>query len=208
MIYFLDLFITLIYCRNSVIMKIRLLSVILCIVTIFSCQHNKGNALIKKTLILSGNNKDNLDKVLSNSEWNNLQSEAAKFLIVNMEASFSFDTTNLYKYRPLLHELDSLRQSIGNQQALSIINQKWNKANFDPSFSEIYSPKTPDIQTITSDYLIIDIKQAFDSWQNSIFKDSIELRNISAIYIAVSRKEWIYYGGLAHLFYKSFWVTL
>lgn len=174
MIYFLDLFITLIYCRNSVIMKIRLLSVILCIVTIFSCQHNKGNALIKKTLILSGNNKDNLDKVLSNSEWNNLQSEAAKFLIVNMETSFSFDTTNLYKYRPLLHELDSLRQSIGNQQALSIINQKWNKANFDPSFSEIYSPKTPDIQTITSDYLIIDIKQAFDSWQNSIFKDSID----------------------------------
>ena len=167
------LFITLIYYRNSVIMKIRLLSVILYIVTIFSCQDNKGNALIKKTLILSGNNKGNLEKVLSNSEWNNLQSEAAKFLIVNMESSFSFDTTNLCKYRPLLYELDSLRQTIGNQRALNIINQKWNKANFDPSFSEIYSTKTPDIQTITSDYLINDIKQAFESWENSIFKDSI-----------------------------------
>jgi len=156
-------------------MKIRLLlSVILFIVTIFSCQDNKGNALINKTLILSGNNKDNLEKVLFNFQENQKQYKATKFLILNMCGAFSYDTLYLHRYRPILYELDSLRQSIGNQQALNIINQKWNKANFETSFSDIYSHKKYDLQTIESDYLIKDIQKAFESWQNSVFKDSVD----------------------------------
>ncbi len=158
-------------------MKIASSSVILlllCVMMPLSCRGDKEGALVKKCLAFSGNNKGNLEKVLFHDEWNSMQSDAARFLVANMPASFSYDTTRLKEYRYILYELDSLRQSVGKQKALNIINQKWKKINAEQSFANIYSNRSFDILTVSSDYLIKNIKQAFDCWQNSVFKDSID----------------------------------
>ncbi len=156
------------------IKKKNLLFIILVVTAfIISCRNTDDKAL-EKALKSAEHNKNEIESVLFNFKENKQKSIAIRFLISNMITSFSYDTTYLYRYRPLLYELDTLRQSVGNQQALNIINQKWTKLNFETSFENIYSNKIQDIQTVTSDFLIKDIEKAFESWQNSIFKDSID----------------------------------
>ena len=130
------------------IKKKNLLFIILVVTAfIISCRNTDDKAL-EKALKSAEHNKNEIESVLFNFKENKQKSIAIRFLISNMITSFSYDTTYLYRYRPLLYELDTLRQSVGNQQALNIINQKWTKLNFETSFENIYSNKIQDIQTV------------------------------------------------------------
>lgn len=138
-----------------------------------SCNVDNSNKAIKKLLNSSQNNKKELLNILSTYDEKDQKHTATKFLLSNMLTPFSYDTTHIGKYRELILEIDSIRNTADSLSAVGIINTKWSKLYGNDTFADIYSNSTFDRTSITSEYLINDINQAFDTWQNSIFKDSI-----------------------------------
>lgn len=152
-------------------MKSCILSI--CLLLFVSCE---SDIQLKRTLELSGDNRLELNKVLTHYKNDSLKLKAAKFLIRNMQGNLAYDSTNLYKYRPILLKLDSLRQQGGikNKIVLDSINKEWHQFIRDKSIKQdIYSQLQLDIYHITADYLIDNIDKSFEAWQKTLFRDSV-----------------------------------
>lgn len=72
--------------------------------------------------------------------------------------------------------MDSLKNAKGTSLALQDINIKWSELYKNYYFQDVYSKIIIDKSIITTEYLKEDINQAFITWQNSIFKDSIDYK--------------------------------
>ncbi|PGH37979.1 MAG: hypothetical protein CRN43_17960 [Candidatus Nephrothrix sp. EaCA] len=75
-----------------------------------SC-HKKSD--LESALPRAGDNRPELEKALQRyqSPKDSLKRQAAEFLIANMPGHFSFDSSSLKYYRPILHLYDSFYQA-------------------------------------------------------------------------------------------------
>lgn len=143
--------------------------------TIFTLSCN-NNPRLEQTLELAGERRAELEKVLSHYENNPLKKQAATFLISNLIGNVAYDTTQLYKYRSVLLHYDSLRkvEKELHINAKDSLNKEWKKfLRHNNPQTDIYSKLVPDIHTVSADYLIDNIDLAFQSWEQSLYKDSI-----------------------------------
>lgn len=158
-------------------MKQKLYFMSICCFLFFACQNSESEKQLQQALSLSGDNRGELEKVLEHYKNDSLKLEAAKFLIRHMPGNMAYDSVNLYKYRPILLRYDSLKQREKTESinASAIINKEWQSfmRNKSPQ-SDIYSRLEQDLYSVSSDYLIKNIDQSFDSWQKTIFKDSVD----------------------------------
>lgn len=144
--------------------------IVICTLILSSCRDNT----LTSVLSLSKDNRAELEKVLAYYKDDSLKLEAAKFLICNMPGNVAYDSTNIASYRSFILLLDSLKKA-GVVNAYDIVNEKWKLFSRNKAVgSEIYSTSHQDLFTITSKYLIDNIEQAFQVWEKTQYKDSID----------------------------------
>ncbi len=146
--------------------KITILSFLVLI--LFSCKEKK----LETALNLAGNNRNELEKVLNHYATNgdDLKLKAAKFLIENMTNKSYY--TNSKKEKQLIGFLDSVKKSNPNiDKSLyeSLIKEKWGDINIS-KYTGMRKQLIYDIEFIHSEYLINNIDNAFEAWNNSSWK--------------------------------------
>lgn len=160
--------------KKSILKAFLFFSILTCSL-LLSCNTAENN--LTSALEQAGSNKSELLKVINHYKKvpaDSLKLKAAYFLIENMPEHFAYDTTYLYKYRPVIKTIDSLRlkgfsTAVIRDRANPIMDGLINRY----SLSYIYSVSKNDVTTIKSAYLIKSIDQAFDAYQNNLFKDQI-----------------------------------
>lgn len=129
---------------------------------------------LEAVLRVAEGNRTELEKVLDYYKDDSLKLEAAKFLICNMPGNMAYDSTRIAPYRPFILLLDSLKKK-EEANAYGIVNEKWKVfSNHKAIGAEIYSSSLQDLFTITSKYLIDNIEQAFEAWEKTQYKDSVD----------------------------------
>lgn len=86
-----------------------------------------SNSHLEHTLEQAGERRAELEKVLSHYENDSLKKQAAEFLISNLVGNVAYDTTLLYKYRPVLLHYDSLKkvEKSLHINAKDSLNKEW-----------------------------------------------------------------------------------
>lgn len=142
---------------------------------LISC--NSNNKQLSVALEQAGQNRNELEKVIAHYQQHpkdSLKLKAAYYLIENMPGHFSYDTTHLYKYRPVIKEIRRLR--VKNLSIPSIkeqVNPMMDSLVIRYPLSYVYSINKDDITTIKSACLIRTIDQAFEAYRNNAFKNQI-----------------------------------
>lgn len=125
---------------------------ILLAVFLIACASSDSKRL-EQALLFAGDNRGELEKVLSHYENNPEKLEAARFLIRNMPRWYGYEGWQLDSIKPVLIQKDK-----GEAVPKEVI-AKWQRVSF-------YSlPKVYDAKVITADYLIENIDLAFDVWK-------------------------------------------
>lgn len=153
------------------------LSVIFTVLVMNSCRFFGKQNTLNEILEQAGANQDELQKVITHYRKNpkdSLKLKAACFLIENMPGHFSYDSTDLYHYRPVIDTINSMRSK---GLSLGIIKGRVNPL-LDSliaiyPLSNVYSRRESDLSSIKSDMLIDNIEQAFESYNSNPFKSSI-----------------------------------
>lgn len=108
---------------------------------------------LEQALLFAGDNRGELEKVLSHYENDPEKLEAARFLIRNMPRWYGYEGWQLDSIKPVLIQKDK-----GEKVPKEVI-EKWQRVSF-------YSlPKVYDAKVITVGYLIENIDLAFDVWK-------------------------------------------
>jgi hypothetical protein len=123
-----------------------------------SCTHQHYSREVESALKQADSNRSELEQVLehySKDPADSLKLSAAEFLIANMPGHWSYDKKMLEAYYA---EIDIILKG----------GERWNRK---VDTMNVIAQKYPvehikDIHVITSDYLISNIEQAFDEWQN------------------------------------------
>jgi len=150
--------------------------IVLFAICFLSC--NKYSSEVNKALKISGDNKEELIKVLTHykNQDNKEKLKAAKFLISNLPYNYAYDTTNLYKYHIVYKTIDSIKKLKNKIDLNTYINKFWDsfKISVNP-YENIYSKSViEDIKIIKSDFLIKSIDLAYASWKSNPYtKDSV-----------------------------------
>lgn len=137
-----------------------------------SCRENR----LAEVLSRSKENRVELDKVLEHYKDDSLKLEAAKFLICHLPGNVAYDSTHIGPYRSFLLLLDSLKKE-GRADAFDLANDQWNRFARSRSVgADVYSSSSTqqDLYTITSDYLIDNVDRAFEAWERTPYKDSVD----------------------------------
>jgi hypothetical protein len=115
--------------------------------------------MLEQALLISGDNRIELEKVLYHYKNEPLKLKATQFLIANMPGHVSYQNREyVEKY---YDEIDSvnLHAKLGTGELADIYETI--VAKYSDSF-----PPVQDLQIITASYLIDNIDRAFDNWQN------------------------------------------
>lgn len=138
-------------------MKAKILFCFFNLCIFFSCL-DKDN--LERVLKNAGENRTELEKVLQHYSFDkadSLKLRAAQWLIANMGGNYAYDSKEI---RQFYKDVDSLFQD-------SLIHDRYEYRvdtllrNIDVKKIKVY----PDIETITSDYLIHNIDDAFKAWE-------------------------------------------
>ncbi len=141
--------------------KTKLLALI---VFICSCSYNGLNdRLLNEVLESAGDNRQELEKVLSHYENNYLKYKAARFLIENMYGKYSIDDKSISQNNPYFDELEAYLNEYTSYgiQGLYIACDKVEKKQPYPNAQYIL-----DAKTISADFLIKHIDYSFNVWEN------------------------------------------
>ncbi len=146
----------------------------------YACTWNLSSKA-ERVLKMAGENRPQLEKVLAHyrqNESDSLKLKAAHFLIENMDGHFSYDSTLLQEYRPMLVVYDSLiryRKAHPQLNLIEHMDSLWSLfLQSHHIYTDIYArPVKEDIKSISADFLIHHIDQAFDAWQNNPFHDGV-----------------------------------
>lgn len=136
--------------KTKIILKtgINILLVIFCM----ACS-SVNDKRLEQALQFAGENRGELEKVLSHYENNPEKLEAARFLIRNMPRWYGYEGWQLDSIKPVLIQKE--KKEIVPKEVI----EKWQRVSF-------YSlPKVYDAKVITADYLIENIDLAFDVWK-------------------------------------------
>jgi hypothetical protein len=138
---------------------------------------NRKTEPLDIALKLSSSNRIELEKVLEHYKKKKADStklRAAHYLIENMHGHFSYDTTHLKDYRPVVEKINSLRVSgVSNDVIRERVNPLMDSLISIYPLSNVYSKIENDLTSIKSELLISTIEQAFESYNSNPFKDSI-----------------------------------
>jgi hypothetical protein len=142
---------------------------------LFAC--TTKDVQIASALNEAGDNRVELEKVLSyysKDKPDSIKQIAAEYLIKNIQHHYAFDTTNLYKYRPVVEVLDSLRR-IGASYAIrrDYANPLLEELLRKNPIQKLYAQREDDVKHISSELLVQNINQAVESYNINPFKDSI-----------------------------------
>ena len=144
---------------------------------IVSCGYINNNKKIESALEQAGTNRKELEKVIEHYKGkpeDSLKLKAAYFLIENMPGHFSYDTTNLYKYRPVIEKIGLLRnRGFAKETIKEQVNPLMDSLITIYPLSIIYSKREDDLTSIKSQMLIDNIDLAFEYYNKNPFKDSI-----------------------------------
>ena len=135
-------------------MKSLFIIVLNIFVVIFLMACNSSNSKrLEQALLFAGDNRGELEKVLTHYKNNPEKLEAARFLICNMPRWYGYEGWQLDSIKPVL-----IQKNKGEIVPKEVI-EKWQRVSF-------YSlPKVYDAKVITADYLIENIDLAFDVWK-------------------------------------------
>ena len=128
-----------------------------------SCREIKERDYLEEALSFAGENRTELEQVLSHYSSNpddSLKYKAAVFLIENMPGHTSSKYTDLIEayYNELNASISSDNNPETNWKRIEEISARHRNRKIERTVE--------DIRIITADYLINNIEQAFDSWQN------------------------------------------
>lgn len=142
---------------------------------IISC--NNRDKKLESALEQAGENKGELLKVIERYKKNpadSLKLKAAHYLIKNMPGHFSYDTSYLYVYRPVIDKISLLRaKEDSNEDIKKQVNPLMDSLIRINPLSNVYSKAENDLTSIKSELLINSIEQAFEFYNHNPFKDSI-----------------------------------
>lgn len=121
-------------------------------IILVACNSSNSKRL-EQALLFAGENRGELEKVLTHYENNPEKLEAARFLIRNMPRWYGYEGWQLDSIKPVLIQKDK-REAVSKE-----VIEKWQRVSF-------YSlPKVYDAKVITANYLIENIDLAFDVWK-------------------------------------------
>lgn len=136
---------------------INILSFLLCLT---GCSFFEEDVQLEEALTLAGDNRSELEKVLAYYADDALKLDAAKFLIRNMPGHYSYeDTVAVIHYSNRVDTILTKMRGAPHQEIQDSINACAKEMGI-PSLK-----KVPDVSVITSDYLIRNIDDAFEAWQ-------------------------------------------
>ncbi|NDV66539.1 hypothetical protein [Bacteroides sp. 224] len=146
-------------------------SVLILIYIIILCACNNENKDLENALILAGDNRPELEKVLSHYSQNpadSLKYKAACFLIENMPGHYSWkDTLRINRH---YKKLDSIA-AIYKHQEIKVKDSLYRLVQSEATFNKEF---VRDIHILTANYLIANIEQSFDVWQNGEWAQHVE----------------------------------
>lgn len=136
-----------------------------------ACSCNRKDGDINRSLKLAGDNRKELEKVIDRygaRPEDSVQLRMAKFLIANMANHFSYDTSELSLYRPILHKWKNFTD------VKELLDKEWVdlKEKY-PLEQHVTKNRKFDLQYISADYLIDHIDKSYEIWTNHPKKDSI-----------------------------------
>lgn len=117
---------------------------------LISCSNNKR---LEQALLFAGENRGELEKVLSFYKYDDEKYSAARFLIENMP--------HYYAYRGVA--IDSVKKTLMEYLETKVVNPE--EADYWMSFKFEDMEKVYDSKVITAEYLINNIERAFHSWK-------------------------------------------
>lgn len=146
-------------------------------IVILSCGYGDKERKLESALEQAGENKGELLKVIDRYKKDpadSMKLRAARFLIENMPGHFSYDTSFLKEYRPVVEKIGSLRvKGLSNNAIIKLVNPLMDSLVSIYPLSNVYSKGENDLTSIKSELLISNIDQAFESYNSNPFKDSI-----------------------------------
>jgi hypothetical protein len=125
-------------------------------------QQNRRSCYVEEALLLAGDNRAELEKVLTYYKNNPLKLNAALFLIENMPGHYSFEEPNALTH--YYDEIDSVYEIYKNYPYGNGLVKIYE--DIAEKYDSVQSRVIPDAQYITSDFLIDNIDRAFDVWKN------------------------------------------
>jgi hypothetical protein len=146
-------------------------------IIIASCSHGDHERKLRSVLEQAGANKEELQKVIDHYKKNpadSMKLRAAYFVIENMPGHFSYDTSYLYRYRPVIEKIKTLRENGLPMDVIKLrVNPVMDSLIAKYPLSNVYSNIENDLTYIKSNLIISNIDQAFESYNANPFKDSI-----------------------------------
>ena len=113
---------------------------------------------LEYALIAAGRNRPQLEQVLEHYKDDPEKLAAAKFLIENMPAHYSYQGENINRYYELAYKIITSNLTPKEQRdSLLSISEK--------QFLGLEHRTIPDVKVITSDFLIHNIDDAFEKWK-------------------------------------------
>jgi len=124
---------------------------------------------LENNLRLAGKNRAQLETVLDyySQPKDSFKLKAAEFLIINMDAHFTFTSGSGQEMIAQLKKTEGMNDRQANQFIDSIRQDLPNHR------SQTKQKKITDLESITSEFLISNIDRAFAVWQNTPWKDNI-----------------------------------
>ncbi len=143
-------------------MRIRLTYLPLFIaVLLASCHPFSRDRELEEALLLAGENRPELERVLEHYEDDSLKLEAARFLIRNMPGHCSYaDTATLRRYALAADSILTAMEGLPADTICHAIDSMASRLGMDRL------TLIPDCRIITADFLIRNIDLAFDDWQH------------------------------------------
>jgi hypothetical protein len=153
------------------------LFIIFTAIIIGSCVYVWHERKLRSALEQAGANKEELLKVIDHYKKDpvaKMKLDATYFLIENMTGHFSFDSSLLKEYRPVVEKIGSLSiKGFPDNSIKEQINPLMDSLIERYPLSNVYSRGENDLTSIKSELLINNIDQAFEAYNANPFKDSI-----------------------------------
>lgn len=142
------------------------IKVFLCLFLFFACKGpaDKLDALVVRQLIMSGDNRQELEKVLEHysTSADSDKLYAAKFLIAYMGDKYSVVPDNIVNYNIVVEELSDVTELYPRDEDLSAIGKVLDSLLEQYPVGHIVRP---DLTTVSAEFLIDNIEEAFEQWE-------------------------------------------
>lgn len=121
------------------------------------CCQGKGDAL-ERALVLAGDNRAELERVLEFYRDDSLKLDAAKFLITNMPGHYSYADKRVDKYYDEVDAALLKKRGCSEQELVDTLKQIWLRQG--GGFKKVF-----DVKIVKADFLIANIEEAFRQWK-------------------------------------------